>query len=189
MDVRARLRNIAKYMESTKTNLYFQDNWNSLLAEPHSFNARHSRALVVITAEELLKESYSALRGRFLEQEDYIMGFRSDIMAKDDAEFVGECLLPDYTGGERTNLPETDDDFWRLPSDQINVPMLLSTMYHYKYVVDSSYADASVAWIFAAPCYLYLVPKLSVLEREKDFLSLSDLCMEIYMADCVRRND
>lgn len=185
MDVHTRLRNIAKYMECTKTNLYFQDNWNSLFAEPHSFNARHSRALVVITAEELLEERYSAIRRRFLEQEDYIMGFRSGYMA----EFVGECLLPDYTGGERKNLPESDDDFWRLPSDQINVPMLLSTMYHYKYEVDSSYADASVAWLFAAPCYLYLVPKLSVLEREKDFLSVSELCMEVYMADCVRRND
>lgn len=189
MDVHARLRNIAKYMECTKTNLYFQDNWNSLFAEPHSFNARHSRALVVITAEELMEERYSAIRRRFLEQEDYIMGFRSGFMAKDDAEFVGECLLPDYTGEERKNLSEADDDFLRLPSDQINVPMLLSTMYHYKYEVDSSYADASVAWLFAAPCYLYLTPKLSVLEREKEFLSVSELCMEVYMADCVRRND
>lgn len=189
MDVHARLRNIAKYMECTKTNLYFQDNWNSLFAEPHSFNARNSRALVVITAEELMEERYSAIRRRFLEQEDYIMGFRSGFMAKDDAEFVGECLLPDYTGGERKNLPESDDDFWRLPGDQINVPMLLSTMYHYKYEVDSSYADASVAWLFAAPRYLYLTPKLSVLEREKEFLSVSELCMEVYMADCVRRND
>ena len=185
MDVYARLINLAKYMERTKTNLYFRDNWQSLLAKPDTFNARHSRALLTISPADLLSEDFVSLRRRFLSQGDYIVGFTPEIMAKSDVEFVGECLLPDYTGKERTTSSEFDDIFERLPREQINVPMLISTMYHYKYLMDDTVSIMEASWVFAAPCYLYLPFKLS----DKEHYTLFELCMDAYMDDCLKRND
>lgn len=185
MDVCTRLRNLANYMERTKTNLYFRDNWQSLLARPETFNARHSRALLTLTPADLLSGDYAGLRRKFLSQRDYIVGFTSEIMAKDDAEFIGECLLPDYTGGERSAPSEFDDIFIQLPHEQINIPMLIPTMYYYKYLTDDTSSVMEASWVFAAPCYLYLPFKIS----EKEFYTLSELCMDAYMDDCLKRND